>query len=79
MLMWRHSRSCRCKSEGDAGSHYLEESTGGMGSGDGDEAKVGDAKEDSKVGRVVGVCESGEKGRQKDNDETEGRHGRFSN
>ena len=25
---------------------------------------------------MVGVCESGEKGRQEDDDETEGRHGR---
>ena len=44
-----------------------------------DEAEVGDAKEDCKVGRVVGVCKSGEKGRQEVDDETEGRHGRFSN
>ena len=51
----------------------------GMRSGDGDETKVGDAKEDCKVGRVVGVCESGEKGRQEVDDEIEGRHGRFSN
>ena len=34
----------------------MEESTEGMGSGDRDEAEVGDAKEDCKVGRVVGVC-----------------------
>ena len=29
-----------------------------------------DAKEDCKGGRVVGVCKSGEKGRQEVNDET---------
>ena len=34
-----------------------------------------DAKEACKVGRVVGVCESGEKDRQEEDDETEGRHG----
>ena len=60
-------------------SHYLEDSVEGMGSGDGDEAQVGDAKEDCKVGRVVGVSKSGEKGRQEVDDETEWRHGRFSN
>ena len=36
-----------------------------MRSGDGDEAQVGDAKEDCKVGRVVGVCKSDEKGRRR--------------
>ena len=32
-----------------------------------------------EVGRVVGVCASGEKGGQEDNDKTKRRHGRISN
>ena len=67
MLMWSYS----CKELSDVEVRemleaiiiiYFEESAEGLGSGDGDEALVGDTKKDCKVGRVVGVCESGEKG-----------------
>ena len=67
-----------CGSERDAGGHSLEEHTGGMVPGDGDKVKVGDTEEDCELGRVVGVCESGEKGRQEDDDKTKRRH-RISN
>ena len=40
---------------------------------------MGDTEEDCEVGRVVRVCESGEKGGQEDNDKTKRRHGRISN
>ena len=36
-------------------------------------------EEDCEVGRVLGVCESGGKGGQEDDNKTEGRHGRISN